>query len=100
MPILKSAQKQVRVSARRHVRNKSIKSAVNTNLTKAENMIGTGNIDAAKQAVNDAISSLDRAAEKGIIHENNASRRKSRLMKKLNQKATAPAQKTESEAAK
>jgi len=53
-----------------------------------------GELKAAEEAVAVAITSLDKAAEKGIIHPNNAARRKSRLMKKLNQlqaQALAPA---------
>ncbi len=100
MPITKSAQRQVRVSARRHARNKSAKSAVNTGLTKAEKLIAAGDIDAAKQAVNEAVSSLDRAAEKGLIHDNNASRRKSRLVKKLNKAAAGRPKKTKTKEAK
>ena len=52
-----------------------------------------GELEAAQEAVLVAISSLDKAAEKGIIHPNNADRRKSRLMAKLNQaQASAPAE--------
>ena len=79
----------MRVAERRRVRNKPIRSLCKTNITKAEKLIFSGEIEAAQKAVITAISSLDRAAEKGVIHPNNAARRKSRLMKKLNQ-AQAP----------
>ena len=85
MPITKSAKKQMRASAKRQVRNKSARSRCKTNITKAERLIFTGELEAAKEAVATAISSLDKAAEKGILHPNNTARRKSRLMKKLNQ---------------
>ena len=85
MPITKSAQKQMRVAERRRVRNKSVRSLSKTNITKAEKLIFSGQLEEAQKAVLAAISSLDRAAEKGVIHPNNAARRKSRLMKKLNQ---------------
>ena len=85
MPRSKSAQKQVRVSERRRLRNKSVRSEVKTNITKAERLIFSGELEAAREAVVTAISSLDTAAEKGILHRNNTSRRKSRLMKKLNE---------------
>ena len=88
MPHSKSAQKQVRVTERRRFRNKSIRSLCKTNITKAERLIFTGELESAREAVTTAISSLDKAAEKGIIHPNNASRRKSRLMKKLNNALT------------
>jgi small subunit ribosomal protein S20 len=81
----KSAQKQVRVAARRRQRNKSVRSQVKTSVTQAEKLIFGGDLNAAKTAVTEAVSSMDRAAEKGIIHANNAARRKSRLLKKLNQ---------------
>lgn len=46
--------------------------------------MAAGDLEAAARAIGDAISTLDRAAIKGIIHKNNAARRKSRLMKKFN----------------
>jgi len=85
LPISKSSQKQVRVSERRRLDNKSIRSLCKTNITKAERLIFLGELEAAQAAVVAAISSLDKAAEKGVIHPNNAARRKARLMKKLNQ---------------
>ena len=84
MPRSKSAQKQVLVAERRRRRNKPIRSLCKTNITKAENLIFSGELELARQAVVVAASSLDKAAEKGVIHANNAARRKSRLMKKLN----------------
>ena len=81
----KSAQKQVRVAEKRQQRNKSLRSQVKTNITKAEKLIFSGELEAAREAVVAATASLDKAAEKGIIHSNNTARRKSRLMKKLNE---------------
>jgi len=85
LPVTKSAQKQVRVIERRRLRNKSIRSLCKTNITKAERLIFSGELELAREAVIAAISSLDKAAEKGILHPNNVARRKSRLMKKLNE---------------
>ena len=85
MPRIKSAQKQVRVTERRRIRNKSARSQCKTNITTVERLIFSVELKSAKEAVVAAISSLDKAAEKGIIHPNNAARRKSRLMNKLNQ---------------
>ena len=85
MPITKSSQKQVRVAEKRQLRNKSIRSLTKTNIAKAERLIFSGELESAQKAVVTAISSLDKAAEKGVIHANNAARRKSRLMKKLNE---------------
>ena len=84
MPITKSAKKEMRSSGKKQARNKSVRSLCKTNITKAEKLIFSGELEAAKEAVVTAISSLDKAAEKGVIHQNNAARRKSRLMKKLN----------------
>jgi small subunit ribosomal protein S20 len=81
----KSAQKQARVASRRQQRNKSARSEVKTNITKAEKLIFTGELKDAEAAVTAAVSSLDKAAEKKILHANNAARRKARLLKKLNQ---------------
>ncbi len=85
MPRTKSAQKQVRVAQRRQLRNKSVRSLCKTNITKAEGLIFSGELESAREAVAAAVRSLDKAAEKGIIQPNNAARRKARLMKKLNQ---------------
>ena len=88
MPQSKSAQKEMRASKTRQLRNKSIRSLCKTNIVKAERLILSGELELGKKAVATAISSLDKAAEKGVIHPNNAARRKSRLMKKLNQMQT------------
>jgi small subunit ribosomal protein S20 len=89
LPNIKSAEKQVRTSAKRRLRNRAVNSQVKTSITKAEKFIFSGELEAAKEAVVVAISSLDKAAEKGIIHGNNAARRKARLTKKLNQAVAA-----------
>ena len=85
MPSYNSAQKQMRVAEKRRGRSKSIRSLAKTNITKAERFIFSGDLEGAREAVVAAVSSLDKAAEKGIIHPNNAARRKSRLLKKLNE---------------
>jgi small subunit ribosomal protein S20 len=56
-----------------------------TSIAKAERLIFSGELESAQAAVVAAITTLDKAAKKGVIHPNNAARRKSRLMKKLNQ---------------
>jgi small subunit ribosomal protein S20 len=77
-----SAKKRIRSNARKNERNRMYKSQVKTQIKKAEQSIFSGAPDEA--AIREAISTLDKAAVKGIIHKNNAARRKSRLMKKLN----------------
>ena len=80
----KSAEKQARVASRRQQRNKSVRSEVKTNITKAEKLIFAGEMKEAQEAVAIAVSALDKAAEKKILHANNTARRKARLLKKLN----------------
>jgi small subunit ribosomal protein S20 len=73
------------VAERKQSHNKPVRSKCKTDITKAERLILSGELESAKQATVAAISSLDKAAEKAVIHPNNAARRKSRLMKKLNE---------------
>ena len=93
----KSALKQARTAARREQRNKSVRSQVKTNITKAEKLIFAGDLKAAGEAVAVAVSSLDKAAEKKMLHANNAARRKSRLLKKLNLATTQSESQAKSE---
>ncbi len=86
----RSAEKMIRVAERRRVRNRTIKSAVKTYIRKAERSIVATSEESAAQVVV-AISKLDKAASKGILHKRNAARRKSRLMKKLNLSQAAAA---------
>lgn len=78
----KSAKKRIRSNERKRQRNQMYRSRVKTMIKKAELSIYSGTPDEA--LVREALSTLDKAAVKGIIHKNNAARRKSRLMKKFN----------------
>ena len=80
----KSAKKRIRTSKKRRLHNRAIKSQIKTYIAKAEELILGGKLEVAEEAVRQAVSVLDKAARKGVIHANNAARRKSRLMKKLN----------------
>jgi small subunit ribosomal protein S20 len=97
MPNLKSARKRVRIEEKRRVRNHSIKSAARTYVTKARNAIAAdASTPETEEAVREAIRQLDMAASKGVIHRNNAARRKSRLMARLHKtqaEQAAPAKK-------
>ncbi len=86
----KSVEKRVRQSEKQRIRNKAIRSTTRTYIKRAEQSIQTGELDTAKEMVDTSIKSLDRAAEKGVIHPNNAARRKSRLVKKLNNALQVP----------
>ena len=81
------AEKAARVQERRRVINRLVRTRTRTAVKRAVDAIATGGTEAAV-IVTTAVRSLDRAATKGIIHKNNAARRKSRLAKRLN-KATA-----------
>ena len=78
-----SALKAIRQNEKRRARNRAVRSRMRTYVKKATIAIATGD-DTAVEAVRAAISELDRAAKKGVIHPNNAARRKSRLMRKFN----------------
>jgi small subunit ribosomal protein S20 len=91
LPITKSAKKEMRKTERRTVVNKSVRSRAKTMVTKTENQLAAGDVAGARVTMISAVSALDRAAEKGVIHANNAARRKSRLMKKANKAAKKPA---------
>ena len=82
---LKSSQKRQRQNQKRRSRNRSYKSRARTMVKKAFLAIDAGQLDSAKQATTEAVQALDKAASKGAIHKNNASRRKSRLMTRLAQ---------------
>ncbi len=79
-----SALKRVRQSLRRRAVNRRTRSEAKTLVLQASD-IALGRADGnGPEAVAAAISALDKAAEKGILHPNNAARRKSRLMAKVN----------------
>ncbi len=84
MPNIKSAEKRLRQSLKRRDRNRKAKAAMRTSVKKAEKATSAGKPEDAKAAVAAACKVLDTTARKGIIHKNMASRKKSRLMKKLN----------------
>lgn len=77
------AKKTARVQERRRVANRRVRSTTRTAVRKAVRAMDGGEAAEAAAAVAQAISALDRADTKGVIHRNNAARRKSRLMKRL-----------------
>jgi len=80
---IKSAIKRNKQNEKRRLRNRVYRGTARTMVSKARNAFEGDDTAAAKAATLDAIKALDKAAEKGIIHKNNAARRKSRLMKAL-----------------
>ena len=83
----RSAKKRVRVNERRRLRNQAYRSATRTLVRKAERAIEVGISEETATTLGDAISKLDKAANKGIIHRNAAARKKSRLMARFNKAA-------------
>lgn len=83
----KSAEKRVRVNERRRLRNQAYRSATRTMLKKAQVAIEQGVGQETTTALLAAVSQIDRAASKGIIHRNAAARKKSRLMARYNKAA-------------
>jgi len=79
----KQSKKRILINETKRLRNRPYRSAARTYVKKAELAIRAGDQNSAASAVGDALSMLDRVASKGIIHQNNAARRKSRLMKKF-----------------
>ena len=85
-----SAKKQARAGARRTVRNRGVRSEVKTLIVKARKSLGGGgDLEARRSGAVEAIRALDRAAAKGILHPNNAARRKARLARQLARVAAA-----------
>ncbi len=83
MANIKAAIKSARQDKKRRLRNVETKSAVKTFFVKAEKAISSKGAD-AKAWVLQAVSAIDKAAERGILHRNTSARKKSRLLKKFN----------------
>ncbi len=83
MPNIKSAKKRVIVSENNAKRNKSMRSELRTSIKKADVAIANNASD-KDAAVKLAVKKIDEATTKGILHKNNAARKKSALVKRLN----------------
>ena len=83
MPILHASYKSMKVTKKKTGRNQSVKSELKTETKKYLDLIGSKKPEEAKKQLNLLISLFDRASSKGAIHKNTASRKKSRLMKRL-----------------
>ena len=80
----KSAEKRIRQSEKRRERNIIVKSQVKTAVKKLLLAVESRNLEKSKVSLGKAISVIDKAAAKGVIHKNTASRKISRLTKKVN----------------
>lgn len=83
MANIKSAIKRNKQNEKRRVRNRVFRGRARTYVRKAITAIDDKEYDSARTATAEAISALDKAKEKGVLHKNNAARRKSRLMRRL-----------------
>jgi len=81
---IKSAKKRVLVNATKAARNKAIRSGVKTAIKKVDAAVAAGDKAAAQAQLTAAISTIDKAATKGVYHKNNAARKVSRLAKAVN----------------
>jgi len=78
------SQKSARVGERKREMNAPLRSKAKSTVSKARRLIEANDMEAAEQAVRDATIALDKAAQKGALHANNASRRISRITRQLN----------------
>ncbi len=85
---IKSAIKRMRQEEKRRMRNKAVKSEVKTRIKSFLKALESNNREEIEKLLREAVSTIDRAARKGVIHKNNAARKKSRLYSKLNQLAS------------
>lgn len=76
-----AAEKYFRASQRRRMRNKPVRTRTRTTVRDALLAIDANDWDDADQLVKEAVAALDRAAQRGVVHANNAARRKSRLLR-------------------
>ena len=83
MANIKSQIKRNRQNEKRRLRNRIFRGRARTFIKEARQTIEDGDVETARKATLVAISALDKAAEKGVLHKNNAARRKGRLMKRL-----------------
>jgi small subunit ribosomal protein S20 len=85
---IKSAIKRNRQNEKNRLRNRVYRGKARTSVKKARLALETGSPEETQVALLEAVRALDKAAEKGVIHKNNAARRKSRLMKKFAEQQT------------
>lgn len=83
----KSAEKRIKVIRRRTLRNKSLKSALRTAIRRFEDALTGAPREEAEAALRKALVAIDKAVTKGILHKNNAARKKSRLTRRFNKQA-------------
>ena len=85
MATSKSAEKRIRQNEKARRRNKKVRTAIRSRINQFEEVFEQGDVEAAEEALRNVESQLDRAVSKGVIPKNRASRKTSRLAKRLNQ---------------
>ncbi|MBX6351103.1 MAG: 30S ribosomal protein S20 [Clostridia bacterium] len=83
MANIRSAAKRARQAEARRLRNRATKSRVRTRLRRFFELVAQGEVQGAREALRLAMSAIDKAVKKGVLHRNTAARRKSRIMKAL-----------------
>lgn len=87
MPRRRTSQKKQRSDKKKHLRNLKIKQQLKKTVKKFQALLSSKNINDAKTLIGKVFSQLDKAAKKHILHPKTASRKKSRLMKRLSKAA-------------
>jgi small subunit ribosomal protein S20 len=87
MPRRRTSLKRNRQNQKKHLRNLKVKIQLKKTLKSLQELINTKNLEEAKKVISKVFSQLDKAAKKNIIHPKTASRKKSRLMKRINKGA-------------
>ena len=87
MPAKKTGRQQVK----RALRTRGDRTETRSAMAKALRSVESGDVAEAETAVHDALITLDRAVQKGILHQNNVNRRKSRMAARLNKMKAASA---------
>jgi small subunit ribosomal protein S20 len=84
LPNIQSAAKRARQNIIREKRNRRIKSMLKTSIRRFEESLQSGDMEEARVKLNAAVRQIDKAAARGVVHKNNAARKKSRLNRMIN----------------
>ncbi|AVQ99425.1 30S ribosomal protein S20 [Oceanobacillus sp. M65] len=84
MANIKSAMKRVETSSKKRLQNNAQKSEMRSQIKRVERLVEANDAENAQAALQSTIKHIDKAVQKGIIHQNNGDRQKSRLTKKVN----------------
>jgi len=82
---IKSQIKRIKTNEKARLRNKSVKSSLKTSVRKFREAAEAGDVDTSTAALRDASRALDKAASKGVIHQNQAANRKSAMARRVAQ---------------